>query len=57
MVKAHTNIAGYFLEEISPKEVKVYFVVETDFKLSLPMAKQIIPRMSNNANSIRLYAE
>ena len=57
MVRAHTNIAGYFLEEINPKEVKVYFVVETDFKLSLPIAKQIIPRFSNNANSIRLYAE
>lgn len=39
IVRAICHITGYYIEELSPSEVKVSFCVESDFKISMFITK------------------
>ena len=56
-VRAQTHISGYFIEEISENECHVYFAIESDFKISLFISKQVAPKSSNYANALREYVD
>jgi hypothetical protein len=56
-VRAQTFISGYFIEEINENECEVHFVVESDFKISLFISKQVAPKSSNYSNALREYVD
>jgi len=47
VVRAQTKISGFYITEIEPNVCDVHFVVESDFKISLFIQKQVGPAKSN----------
>ena len=45
------------MEQIEPNVVDLHFCVESDFKISLFIAKQVAPKSSNYANALREFIE
>jgi hypothetical protein len=56
-VRAQTKITGYYMEQIEPNVVDLHFCVETDFKISLFISKQVAPKSSNYANALREFVD
>ena len=58
-VRASTIISGWWLEELEPpaKGCLAHFLIESDFKISLFIQKQVAPRASNYAARLKEYAE
>ena len=55
MVRADTKISGYYIEEIKSNLCKIDFMIESDFKISLFIAKQVAPKSSNYAHFLREF--
>lgn len=58
-VRASTIISGWWVEELEPpsKGCLVHFLIESDFKISLFVQKQVAPRASNYAGRLKDYIE
>lgn len=54
-VRADTKISGYYIDEIKPNVCKIDFMIESDFKISLFIAKQVAPKSSNYAFFLKDY--
>lgn len=46
-VRAFTFMSGYYIEEIEPGKLDVHFLLESDFKISLFVQKQVAPKNTN----------
>jgi hypothetical protein len=56
-VRAQTHISGYYIEELSEDQCEVRFAIESDFKISLFISKQVAPKSSNYSNALREYID
>lgn len=58
-VRAATIISGWWLEELEPpsKGCLAHFLLESDFKISLFIQKQVAPRASNYAARLQEYVK
>lgn len=58
-VRAATIITGWWIEELEPpqKGCLARFMIESDFKISLFVQKQVAPRASNYAARLKDYVE
>ena len=54
-VRAQTLLSGHYVEEIEPGVLDAHFFIESDFKISLFIAKQVAPKSSNYAYFLREY--
>lgn len=57
IVRAKTIISGFLIEEIEPNVLDVHFVVESDFKISLFIQKQVGPAKCNYPDALAKFVE
>ena len=50
-------MTGFYLVELEPKLVEIHFYLESDAKISMFIAKQVMPKSSNYANLVREFVE
>lgn len=56
-VRANCLITGYYVEELSEKQLDVYFIGETDFKISMFITRQMAPKQGNYSYYLKKFIE
>ena len=57
VVRARTLISGFYIDVLKPDVLDVHFIVESDFKLSIFIQKQVGPAKSNYPDFLAKYIE
>ena len=57
VVRIQTISTGFYLVELMPNLVEIHFYLESDAKISMFIAKQVMPKSSNYANLVREFIE
>ena len=57
IVRAKTLISGYYVEEVEPGKLDVHFLLESDFKISLFVQKQVAPKNANYSYFMKKWLE
>jgi hypothetical protein len=57
VVRIQTILTGFYLVELEPNLVEIHFYLESDAKISMFIAKQVMPKSSNYANLVREFIE
>jgi len=57
VVRIQTILTGFYLVELMPNLVEIHFYLESDAKISMFIAKQVMPKSSNYANLVREFIE